>query len=191
MNDTLAGSLSDHYVAMLKWNKVARLTSVIEPYQAAKVHYLESLFASHIMQPQLQSLVDIGSGPGFPGIILAIIRSNLRVVLVESKARKAAFLRIISQQLGLSNITVFHGRFQDYTNDHFDSVSCRAIEKMTIVLPEIFLFAKACHQILLFSGNELFYKCLDLAKDRWYVTRHKVPLSRNRWIISLLRKCST
>ncbi|MCS6804257.1 MAG: 16S rRNA (guanine(527)-N(7))-methyltransferase RsmG [Acidobacteriota bacterium] len=187
MNDALAKALSDHYIAMLKWNKVAHLTSVVDPYEAARIHYLESLYASQFIQPQLESLVDIGSGPGFPGIVLATIRPTLKVVLIESQSRKASFLKNISRELGLSNIAVFHGRFQEYQNQCFDLVSCRAIDKMATILPEIFLFAKACYQILFFSGNELFYKCLDLFKENWDATRYKIPLSRNRWIISLLK----
>jgi 16S rRNA (guanine527-N7)-methyltransferase len=191
LNDTLVRTLSDHYLAMLKWNRIAHLTSVVDPYEAAKFHYLESLYASLVINPELESIVDIGSGPGFPGIPIAAIKPNLKVFLIESQSRKASFLKTILFQLGLSNISVFHGRFQDYPNHDFDSVVCRALDKFTIILPEVLLFAKECHQILFLSGKELFNKCLNLSKDDWFLTHHSIPLSKNRCIISCSKIRST
>lgn len=178
-------------MTLLKWNKRVKLTSVVEPVEAARIHYLESLYATQFLMPHVQSIVDVGSGAGFPGLPIAAYEPNLTVVLVESQARKAIFLRLVAQNLGLRNLTVFHGRFQDYKPRDFDAALCRALDRFDEVLPEFIRFTDLAQQVLLFVGNELADKCRSFETDTWQIKRSPIPLSQQRFLLSLAKARST
>jgi 16S rRNA (guanine527-N7)-methyltransferase len=83
------------------WNARARLTAITRPEAAAKLHVLDSLLCLRAKIPPRASVVDVGSGAGFPGIPLAIVRPDLSMVLLEAVSRKAAFLEMAVAALGL------------------------------------------------------------------------------------------
>jgi 16S rRNA (guanine527-N7)-methyltransferase len=116
LNPTQLQQLSRYLDLLLRWNARMNLTSVREPKQIVARHFGESLFAAvHLYPPSsLQlaacSLVDIGSGAGFPGLPIRIWASGLRVTLLESNQRKSTFLRQVVRALGLEQVDVFTGR---------------------------------------------------------------------------------
>lgn len=121
-------ALEQHYGLLLKWNARLNLTTVTEPREAAVRHYCESLFlAAHL---SAGSSVDIGSGPGFPGIPTAIMRPNSRVDLVESHQRKAVFLREAAR--GLVNVRVLSMRAEQVT-DRYDWLVSRAVDPQELL----------------------------------------------------------
>ena len=85
--------LQAHFDLMIKWNRTINLTKVTAPAEAAVKHYAESIFLAVHLPKSIQTLADIGSGAGFPGIPLSIVRPDISVTLVESDQRKAVFLR--------------------------------------------------------------------------------------------------
>jgi len=191
LNERVTETLVEHYLMLLKWNQKIDLTSVVDPVEAARFHYLESLYATQFLVPQVQTAVDIGSGAGFPGFPLAMSKPNLRVVLIESQSRKSTFLRIASRQLGVRNISVFHGRFQDFKPRDFDAVLCRAIDRFGDVLPDILRFGGAAQQILLFVGKDLAEECSSVAGSVWQIDYFAIPLSNQRILVSLSSVRST
>lgn len=92
-----------HFRLLEHWNRRINLTSVCDPLGAARRHYGESAFV-HRELPATESLVDVGSGAGFPGIPVAMLRPKTRVTLLEATRKKAAFLHEVSR--GLPNVTV-------------------------------------------------------------------------------------
>src|SRR5581483_9324513 len=96
---------------MVRWNKTLNLTRVESLEQAVERHYAESLFlAAHLPVGALR-IVDVGSGPGFPGFPVAVVRGDCAVTLVESHQRKAVFLREASRPL--ENVEVVAKRAED------------------------------------------------------------------------------
>ncbi len=91
VSSEVAASLEAHYRLMLRWNRRLNLTTVTELEAAVERHYAESLFLAERVEGG--SVYDVGSGAGFPGFPLAVFRPSMRVTLVESDQRKAAFLR--------------------------------------------------------------------------------------------------
>jgi len=85
--------LYDHYQLLLRWNKTINLTRITALEEAIERHYAESLFLAAHLPPETRSVVDYGSGAGFPGFPTAILHPQIQVTLVESDQRKAAFLR--------------------------------------------------------------------------------------------------
>ena len=101
--------LSDYLDLLLKWNARTNLTAIRSPEEIVQRHFGESLFtALHIGEPD--TLLDLGSGAGFPGIPIALLRSEIQVTLAESQNKKASFLREAVRTLNLSNAEVWPAR---------------------------------------------------------------------------------
>lgn len=124
--------LCAHRKLLDRWNRRINLTAIRDEKTIVKRHYGESVFL-HRELPSVSSLVDVGSGGGFPGVPLAILRPSTEVVLVESKVRKAAFLREATRDL--ANVQVAGVRVSDWTGTA-DFAVMRAVAPAR-VLPDL------------------------------------------------------
>lgn len=113
-----------------KWNKVHNLTAIRDPEQMLAHHLLDSLAVlSHVRTAE--SLIDVGSGAGLPGIPLAIARPELEVTLLDSSHKRHAFQQQCTVELGLHNVTPIPSRVEDYRNKFgFDVVISRAFSDL-------------------------------------------------------------
>jgi 16S rRNA (guanine527-N7)-methyltransferase len=109
--------LQSHYELLLRWNRVINLTSVACPEEIIQRHFCESLFLGAHLPAGKLSVVDIGSGAGFPGLPVAILRPDCNIALVESRQRKATFLKEVSR--GLLNVQVLARRIEQI-DSYFD-----------------------------------------------------------------------
>jgi 16S rRNA (guanine527-N7)-methyltransferase len=118
------------YLALLqKWNKTFALTALRDPAMAVSHHLLDSL--AILPYVKFDSLLDVGSGGGQPGIPLAIVRPELRVTLLDSNSKKTAFLQQAAIELGLSNIAVHCGRVEQYQPaEKFAAIVSRAFSEL-------------------------------------------------------------
>jgi 16S rRNA (guanine527-N7)-methyltransferase len=117
------------YLALLqKWNARTNLTSIRDEEGMLSRHFVESILCAQNLSENINSLLDFGSGAGFPGIPIALIRKELSVTLAESQHKKAAFLREAVRVLGLESI-VHSGRAETLTA-RFDCVTLRAVDGM-------------------------------------------------------------
>lgn len=116
--------LQAHYELLVRWNKVVNLTRVEGLEEAIERHYCESIIAA-LHLPESGSVADVGSGAGFPGIPMAIVRPGCSVALIESHQRKAAFLMEAAR--GLANVRVIAKRAEDVA-ERFDWVVSRAVK---------------------------------------------------------------
>lgn len=115
---------------LLKWNARTNLTAVRAPEQIVQRHFAESIFAARRVPPVVRTLLDFGSGAGFPGIPIAICRPDITVTLAESQNRKASFLREAVRTLDLK-AEVWPGRVEAMPPQRvFDAVTLRAVDKM-------------------------------------------------------------
>lgn len=125
--------LADYMALLQKWNRVYNLTAVRDPAQMLRQHLLDSLAAVRPLQRMLRQrgapaqprLLDVGSGGGLPGVVLAITCPELRVTCVDAVAKKAAFIRQAAVELGLRNLTSLHARVETIAGG-FDVVCSRA-----------------------------------------------------------------
>ena len=122
------------YVELLhKWNKAYNLTSVRDPEQMLVRHILDSI----VVNPHLQGsrFIDVGTGPGLPGIPLAIVRPDAHFVLLDSLGKRVRFLRQVQHELGLSNIEPVQSRVEDFAaTPPFDGVISRAFASLQDML---------------------------------------------------------
>ena len=118
------------YLALLyKWNRTYSLTALREQDKAVSHHLLDSLAALPYLSAD--TLLDVGSGGGMPGIPLAIARPDLRVTLIDSNSKKAAFLKQAAIELALPNISVHCGRVEQYhPQDCFSAITSRAFSEL-------------------------------------------------------------
>ena len=123
------------YLALLdKWNRVYNLTAVRDAERMVSHHLLDSLAAVPYFQdgcPDPVRVLDVGSGGGLPGIPLAIARPELQVTLIDSIAKKTAFLLQAKAELGLANLQVVTGRVEDFRPETgFDVITSRALSDL-------------------------------------------------------------
>ena len=118
------------YLALLdKWNRVYNLTAVRDTGRMVSHHLLDSLAAVPFFKGE--TVLDVGSGGGLPGIPLAIARPELQVTLIDSIAKKTAFLLQAKAELGLTNLNVVTGRVEDFRPDStFDVITSRAFSDL-------------------------------------------------------------
>ena len=125
LSDEQVERLEGHYRLMVSWNKRLNLTTVTQLPEAAVRHYCESLFLAAHLPAGIGTVMDVGSGPGFPGIPCAVLLPEVQVTLVESHQRKAVFLKEATR--GWSNVRVRAVRAEDVSEAQ-DWIISRAVD---------------------------------------------------------------
>ncbi len=129
--------ISTYVDLLMKWNARMNLTAVRDPEQIVTRHFGESLFAAFHLFPdpnRVATLADVGSGAGFPGLPIALVRPQVHVILIEAQGKKATFLKEVVRSLRLENVSVFAGRAETYRGTA-DVVTFRAVERFEAILP--------------------------------------------------------
>ena len=131
-----------YYEMLIETNKQLNLTAITDPHEVAVKHFVDSLTAldddAHIFK-QGAKLLDLGTGAGFPGIPLAIMRPDLEIVLFDSLRKRLNFLSAVISELNLSKVTTLHGRAEDMSHDDrhreaYDLVTSRAVARLPVLL---------------------------------------------------------
>lgn len=127
-------NLERHFSLLIQWNQRMNLTAVEDIDRAVRLHYCESLFLGKSLPRGRLRIADIGSGAGFPGFPVAVLRPECQVDLVESNHRRAVFLREASQ--GVPNIRVLPRRAESLA-ERYDWVICRAVRPAEVLALQI------------------------------------------------------
>jgi 16S rRNA (guanine527-N7)-methyltransferase len=140
---------------LLKWNLKIALTAVTSPVEIVKFHFGESLFAISTGACGKSRLADVGTGPGFPGLALALADSSLQVSLIESNLKKCAFLAEIIRRLEISNAIILPKRMEslDSNVSGFDWISARALGQFDQLLPWASRQLSSTGRVLLWLGD--------------------------------------
>lgn len=122
---------------LLEWNQKLNLTRITDPQEVILKHFIDSMILSKFIQGI--NFADLGTGAGFPGIPLKILRPELNVVLMDSLKKRLDFLDIVIETLDLKRIYTVHARAEDFGRDvhfrgYFDTVSSRAVARLPILL---------------------------------------------------------
>jgi 16S rRNA (guanine527-N7)-methyltransferase len=130
LNEIQVDSLLKHVELLEKWNRTHNLTAITSPRDMVVQHLLDSLVILPWITPG--RLLDVGSGGGFPGLPLAIVDSELDVVLLDSRGKRVQFLRHVSGRLGLKNVTLQNCRVENYKSEtKFDTLTARAFTSLS------------------------------------------------------------
>lgn len=126
--------LNKYYELLIEWNKVMNLTGITEKKEVYLKHFYDSLTISKIINlKDYSTLCDIGTGAGFPGMVLKIVFPNLKITLVDSLNKRISFLNEVIKELRLTNIIAIHSRIEEFKGS-FDIVTARAVSQLNILL---------------------------------------------------------
>jgi 16S rRNA (guanine527-N7)-methyltransferase len=167
---------------LLRWNQHLNLTAIREPLQVIQRHFIESAFVAQHLPGDITSLLDYGSGAGFPGIPIAICRPEIQVTLGEAQGKKASFLQEALRVLALPG-EVYMGRVEAMPEGRvFDAVSMRAVEKMESAISVAAQRAQK-YLILLSTGKSAATSRVFTPEMEW---RMPVPLPNSAQMILVI-----
>jgi 16S rRNA (guanine527-N7)-methyltransferase len=157
LTEELTAKLTTYYELLARWNRKINLTALDDPDEAIDRLLLEPVIAARHFQRGDIRLLDVGSGGGSPAIPMKLAAPGMRLMMVEAKARKSAFLREALRHLALANTTVETSRYEELLArpellETFDVVSLRAVRVETRVLGTLQAFLKPGGSIFLFRG---------------------------------------
>jgi 16S rRNA (guanine527-N7)-methyltransferase len=149
--DPLYGQLSLYLDLLLKWNARTNLTAIRDPEEIVRRHFGESLFAARYLDPAATTLLDLGSGAGFPGLPIALLRPEITVTLAESQNKKATFLREVVRTLGLP-VEIWAARAETMPDSRqFHTVTLRAVDNMAAAIAAA--APRATHELLFLTST--------------------------------------
>ena len=150
VSDEAQQKLLAYLVLLQKWNKVYNLTAVRDPLEMVTLHLLDSL--SVLPYVNSKNILDVGSGGGLPGIVLAICKPELQVTTIDTVQKKVIFMRQVKGELGLDNLTPVHARVENFKpGQPFEIVISRAFS-------EIALFVQLTKHLIAENGQWLAMK---------------------------------
>lgn len=127
--------LEKYYELLIEENKKTNLTRITQKDEVYLKHFYDSLTITKVIDlNQNLSLIDIGTGAGFPGLVLKIVFPNLKITLLDSLNKRIDFLNKVIKELNLKNIKTVNSRIEDYQKETFDIVTSRAVAKTNILL---------------------------------------------------------
>ena len=188
-NNTLSreqlAHISAHLELLLKWNLHVNLTSIRSAEDIVRRHFGESLFAARKLMPLIPSpasLVDFGSGAGFPGIPIKIWIPELRVRLIESRQKKATFLNEVIRTLQLQDVAVANLRAEEL-GTQAEAVTLRAVEKFESALPVAQGLVRPGGKLALLIGSQQASIASSLLPQFSWRAPCQIPLSTSRILL--------
>lgn len=170
---------------LLLWNQKINLTSVSDPAEILERHFGESMFGISMLPMRPRRLADVGSGAGFPGLPLKILRPDLHVLLIEANIKKMAFLREVVRELGLSAVDVIRERYEDVSvrTGFADVITARAVGDIRRLLRWSACSLSLGGKVLLWLGSEDAKRIRRFGAWRWE-DPVPIPGSKRRVIVS-------
>ncbi len=176
LTPTMEEQLETYYKILIEENKKYNLTGITILEDVYLKHFYDSLTLYKVIKLDDESICDIGTGAGFPGLVLKIVFPNLKVTLVESNKKKCNFLNIVKEKLNLNNLIIINARAEDYSKTNreiFDIVTSRAVAPIKHLLEYSIPLVKVNgHYIAMKSNidNEItnidnYYKKLSITKE--------------------------
>lgn len=144
---------------LLEWNEKINLTAITDPKEIILKHFIDSITIAPYLK-NAQSILDIGTGAGFPGIPLAILENSKDFVLMDSLNKRIIFLQEVIQNIALTGVQAIHGRAEELGKEkehreHYDLVASRAVAKLNILLEYMLPFVKVGGRCICMKSQEI------------------------------------
>ena len=137
-----------------KWNKVYNLSAIRDPIESIKKHFLDSLSIVNFIQPGM--LLDVGSGAGLPGIVIAIMKPKTKVFTIDSVGKKCRFMQTVKTELSLENLTVVNNRVENFNYEEpFQQIVSRAFSSGVDTIEKTRHLISSNGRYLLMKGDNI------------------------------------
>lgn len=161
-SETIINRLNKYYEMLVEKNKVMNLTAITEYEDVVIKHFVDSILISQVLSmDKVKSIIDVGTGAGFPGVVLKIFYENKKITLLDSLNKRIKFLKEVEETLGLSNLNCEHGRAEDFARisderEKYDLCVSRAVANLSTLSEYCLPFVKK-------GGYFVSYKAEDCA----------------------------
>ena len=198
-DDDKLSRLNKYYEMLVEYNKVMNLTGITDKKQVYLKHFYDSLTIAKVINlNEYNTLCDIGTGAGFPGLVIKILYPHLKLTLVDSLNKRINFLNDVIKELGLTDIETVHARIEDYAHnnkDKFDIVTARAVAPLNILLEYAIPITKVNSYFIAMKGkieDETTYNnALKVLKSEVKdIKKFKLPIENSDRTIYKIKKIS-
>lgn len=161
LTDIQKQQFEQFYELLVEWNKVMNLTGITEYEEVNEKHFIDSLsLVKAIEVNEVETVIDIGTGAGFPGIPLKIVFPHLKVVLLDSLNKRINFLNTVITELDLKEIKTIHGRAEDYAKqseyrEEFDLCVSRAVANLSTLSEYCLPYVKVGGMFIPYKSGEI------------------------------------
>lgn len=182
LNEYQIGQFNCLYDLLIEWNKVMNLTSIVDKNEVIIKHFIDSVslilykefdLNNKINKQEIVSMIDIGTGAGFPGIPLKIIFPDLKVTLLDSLNKRVKYLNTVINELHLNNIVAVHGRAEDFAKkdeyrEKYDLCVSRAVSNLSTLSEYCLPYVKPGKFFIPYKSQKLddelkkSYKCINI-----------------------------
>ena len=149
--------LNVYYRELIEYNSHTNLTAITKEEDVYLKHFYDSLTITKAVDLNtIDNLLDIGSGAGFPGLVLKIFYPHLKITLLDSNNKKTTFLSCITEKLNLENVTIIHDRVENYAKENlnkFDIVTSRAVANLRVITELSLPLVKVNGYFIAMKGN--------------------------------------
>ena len=159
IDDIIVKRFNRYYELLIEWNKNINLTAITEPEDVMIKHFLDSSALLKYMDLSGKNIIDVGTGAGFPGIVIKILNPDCKITLLDSLNKRVLFLNEVIKELKLESISSVHGRAEDFAHDNkyrekYDIVTSRAVANLSTLSEYCIPFAKVGGMFVPYkSGN--------------------------------------
>ena len=197
LSDMQLAQFDKYFQMLIEWNEKINLTAITDPQEVAVKHMIDSLSAwrGDIFKPGA-FVIDVGTGAGFPGMVIALLFKNAKVTLIESNQKKCQFLKHIKETFYLKNVTIICSRIEEYgikNREIFDIVTCRAVTSIPIIIELATSIVKVGGVLAPLKSN-----CLDELNDASLykefhlklvdVYKYNLPIQNSKRTIPVFKK---
>jgi 16S rRNA (guanine527-N7)-methyltransferase len=184
VNDKQVLQIQQYIKILLAWSEKINLTAIRDPREILYRHFCESMYAASVVPMENGRLADVGSGGGFPGLPLKIVRPDLQVVLIESNLKKATFLAEVVRELELTDVQVLVRRYEELGEEvaPLDFVCSRALGEFVSFLEWALSDQLATKQVILWIGARDLPEIQKIPTWVWREPIH-VPQSLRRLLL--------
>lgn len=159
--------LQRYYQLIIEYNQKFNLTTITETVEVYYKHFYDALLITNVIKLDDQTLCDVGSGLGIPGIVLKICFPNLKLSIVEANQKKCQFLKVVIDDLKLQDVDIINQRAEIFAQHHrefFDLVVARAVASLNIL-------SEICLPLVKISGKFVAYKALNVNSELNHINR--------------------